>query len=1079
MRRNRVKIYGFLLLTAWAFSSLFPLGCGQAPTSRIPSRARWHNNQGVVYMDQHNYTRAKTEFEKAIGLVPHYATGHANLGIAYYSLGKYDSATVALQTSLQHDPALLQAHYTLGLILNAQGKDHKRALQALETVARTDPDDPHLLYYMGQVRAKLGQADAAVADLRRAISMDQYNVSAYYALANQFRRMNRRQEWRETLQTFNNLSQAGHQGVSSSYQGQGRYAEAVTDVSGANPAQDDAGVPFSFAPAVLLDDLPATVTSATATDWDGDGSTDLLVLDGQLLCYRNDGSSLTLDPSAQPVLPPDMAPTHVLAADFDNNGDIDLVFSGRQLLYMMAGESGRWEAPIPLQQAAQRAFAADVDHDGDLDLLVSTAAGSRLLTNDGRGEFTDFTTEAALDEAVSAQQIIFSDFDNDRDIDFFILGREKIQLFTNNRDGTFTDVAAAAGLSSVKPAIDICVEDFDQDQDMDLCLLDAGGTLTLYANQEGNQFTPGPPITAPVDGAYGLRPVDLDNDGDLDLAIFGANGIRLLAHRADRFHLEDPILLQGREIGQLLCRDFDGDGRTDLWSDGHLLRNQTEAGHWIKVAAQGLGSNRQAIGSKVEVKTVNRLQKQEIRDGEPLTFGLATADSVEFVRILWPGGVRQTELATSAGQTLSLAELDRKGTSCPIVYAWDGERFRFVSDINGGAIIGYLLAPNQYNTPDTDEYIRLGKIAPRDGRYIVKMANHLEEVIYADALQLIAVDHPRGVDIYPNERLLSVPPYPPFDIYPLENLHLPKVVSDHRGRDILPQLTAVDDIWYDDFELTDIHGFAREYSITLDLGDLERNRHPVLLAYGWVDYAHSTSNWAAYQRGLSLYPPRVEVPDDEGNWVEVCSDMGTPAGLPKHMLFDLQNLFLSDDYRLRITTNSAVYWDQFLVGTRADVPTEIHRLSPTSGDLRWRGYPEHTAVNGTFAFRYHYDRLQFEAPWGTHGGSFTRLGPVDELVGQVDDRFAIMFHGDELTVEFAAAALPPLKPGWERSFLLYSDGFGKDMDFHSAHSQSVEPLPFHNMSSYPYPAGETYPQTQAHLDYLLDYNTRGVKGYYQ
>ena len=1079
MRRNRVKIYGFLLLAGWTFFSLLPIGCSQTPTSRIPSRARWHNNQGVVYMDQHNYTRAKTEFERAIGLVPHYAIGHANLGIAYYSLGKYDSASVALQTSLQHDPALLQAHYTLGLILNAQGKNHERALQALETVARTDPDDPHLLYYTGQVRAKLGQSDAAIADLHRAISMDQYNVSAYYALANQYRRMNRHQEWRETLETFNDLSQAGHQGVSSSYQGQGMYAEAVTDVSGANPAQDDAGAPFAFAPEALLDGFPVANPSATAADWDGDGDTDLLVLDNRLLCYRNDGSSLILDASAQPALPPDMAPKHVLAADFDNNGHIDLVFSGRQLLYMSAGASGRWEAQLSLQQPTQRAFAADVDHDGDLDLLVSTEAGSRLWTNDGRGAFTDFTTEAALEGAVSALQVLFSDFDNDRDIDFFILGREQIQLFTNNRDGTFTDVAATVGLSSIEPAIAICVEDFDQDQYMDLCLLNADGNLILYVNREGGQFAPAPSISVPLNEARGLRPVDLDNDGDLDLALFGSSGIRLLSRRADRFHLEDPILLQGRDVGQLLCRDFDGDGRTDLWADGHLLRNQTEAGHWIKVVAQGLGSNRQAIGSKVEVKSVNRLQKQEVRDGEPLIFGLAAADSVEFVRILWPGGVRQTELATNAGQTLSLTELDRKGTSCPIVYAWDGERFRFVSDINGGAIIGYLLAPNEYNTPDSDEYIRLGKIAPRDGRYVVKLANQLEEVIYVDALQMVAVDHPNGVDIYPNERLLSAPPYPSFDIYPLESLQPPKVAFDDRGRDILPQLTGVDDVWYDSFELIDIHGFARDYSITLDLGDLEQNRHPVLLAYGWVDYAHSTSNWAASQRGLGLYPPRVEVPDGEGNWVEICTDMGTPAGLPKHMLFDLRNLFLSDDYRLRITTNAAVYWDQFLVGTRANVPTEVHRFSPTSGDLRWRGYPEHTSVNGTFAFRYHYDRLQLEAPWGTHGGSFTRLGPVDELVRQVDDRFAIMFHGDELTVEFDAAALPPIKPGWDRSFLLYSDGFGKDMDFHSAHSQSVEPLPFHGMSSYPYPAEEAYPQTQAHLDYLLEYNTRGVKGYYQ
>ena len=56
--------------------------------TKIPSRARWHNNQGVVYMDQHNYTRGRNEFEKAIALFPSYAVAHANLGISLYSLGK-------------------------------------------------------------------------------------------------------------------------------------------------------------------------------------------------------------------------------------------------------------------------------------------------------------------------------------------------------------------------------------------------------------------------------------------------------------------------------------------------------------------------------------------------------------------------------------------------------------------------------------------------------------------------------------------------------------------------------------------------------------------------------------------------------------------------------------------------------------------------------------------------------------------------------------------------------------------------------------------------------------------------------
>ena len=1079
MRAKQVKIFasmaGFFLA---GLSLFFQQGCADAPVDRITPRARWHNNQGVVYMDQHNYTRARSEFARSIELVSTYAIGHANLGIAYYSLGKYDSAAVALQAALGHDPSLLQAHYTLGLIYNAQGKEHEKALQALEEVAKIDPDDPQVLYYLGQVKAKLGQSEEAIAALLQAIRMDPYNISAYYALANQYRRLDRKQEWREALQTFNRLSQAGHQGVSSSYQGQGMYAEAVIDASGANAALDDAGPPLTFS-ADRFADLPTGIRYATAADWDDDGDADLLLLADGLLAYRNDGNPSALGKAVEPALPPELAPVHVLATDYDNDGDADLVLSGRQVLLLTAEAPGQWGSPRLLEQSSRRAFAADVDHDGDLDLLIAADRGSRLWSNDGLGEFTDITEQAGLTAAHSARRAVFSDFDDDRDIDFFILAEEGVQLFTNNRDGTFADVAQSLGLNASGSWSDMEVEDTDQDGFMDLLLLTPGGELSLYANREGRQFALQPSISIPLESASGLATADLDADGDLDLFAFGRGGIRLLTHRKGRFDVDDQVLLEGRGVEYALPLDWDADGRTDLFAAGQLLRNQTAGGSWIRIVAHGQGSNRDAIGAKVEVKTINRLQKQEVRTRGALTFGLAGTDSVEFVRILWPGGVRQTELATRAGQTLSLTELDRKGTSCPIVYAWDGERFRFVSDINGGAIIGYLVAPGQYNTPDTDEYLRLGKIAPKDGYYTLKLANQLEEVIFVDALHLLAVDHSPDVDIFPNERLLTAPPYPEFTIYPLRNLRPLGGAADHHGQNILPHFSRVDDDWYDGFARTDIHGFAEEFSLVLDLGDLSRDPHPVLLAYGWVDYAHSTSNWAAAQRGWSLYPPRVEVPGPDGTWIEVCADMGTPAGLPKHMLFDLQDLFPTTDYRLRITTNTAVYWDQFLVGTRDDGPVHVHRLSPNGGDLSWRGYPEHTAIEETFAFRYHYDRLQQEAPWGTHAGSFTRFGPVGELLDGVDDRFVIMFHGDELTVKFAAAAFPQPAPGLKRSFLLYSDGFGKDMDFHSAHSLTVEPLPFHGMSTYPYPATESYPQTQAHLDYLMEYNTRRVKGYYQ
>jgi hypothetical protein len=107
-------------------------------------------------------------------------------------------------------------------------------------------------------------------------------------------------------------------------------------------------------------------------------------------------------------------------------------------------------------------------------------------------------------------------------------------------------------------------------------------------------------------------------------------------------------------------------------------------------------------------------------------------------------------------------------------------------------------------------------------------------------------------------------------------------------------------------------------------------------------------------------------------------------------------------------------------------------------------------------------------------GLATRYGDVTQLLTAVDDRFVIFTGGDEVTIRFDATALPEVPPGWQRDFLFYSDGWEKDSDRNTVHGQTVEPLPFQGMSSYPYPASESYPQDQLHQDYLQHDNTRRI-----
>ena len=144
-----------------------------------------------------------------------------------------------------------------------------------------------------------------------------------------------------------------------------------------------------------------------------------------------------------------------------------------------------------------------------------------------------------------------------------------------------------------------------------------------------------------------------------------------------------------------------------------------------------------------------------------------------------------------------------------------------------------------------------------------------------------------------------------------------------------------------------------------------------------------------------------------------------------------------------------------------------------SGDLHFRGFSRATidpARKQPESFDYQV--ASATSMWNPTPGNYTRYGPVGDLLREVDDRLAILGSGDEIRMRFAASGLPALPAGWTRDYLLLVDGWAKDADANTAFSQSVLPLPFHAMSRYPYPAGERYPDDEAHRAYAREYLTR-------
>ncbi|MBI3652817.1 MAG: VCBS repeat-containing protein [Acidobacteria bacterium] len=831
---------------------------------------------------------------------------------------------------------------------------------------------------------------------------------------------------------------------------------------------------------------------AVAGDYDNDGKPDLLVLRyGACALYHNDGNGKFSDATATAEIPNYAYLAQAVAlVDVDHDGDLDIFIAGF--------------ADLTKVKSADQAKASLVIPDDFAN------APNLLLRNNGNGKFTDISKTANVATANGhAIAIVPTDFNNRRDVDLLVVNQDAAPtLFSNLRDYTFRDVAADVGLNLAGRITCVAAGDFNKDSFTDFFFGTAQGA-GIFAVSDGKSRYAMVAAPAATESAQAAQFVDYDNDGLLDLAIFTTRGLRVFRNLgnkwtdvSDRAIARDAIATSSTPRA-VVAGDVDSDGDTDFMIRGasgelkFIRNNGGNRNSSLRVQLAGRISNRSGIGCKLEMRAGSLSQKLETYSTSPAPcpsdnlFGLGKRPSVDAVRVLWPSGNLQAEvdlapLATPRSpearknaplaQSIKIEEVDRKPSSCPYLYTWNGERFEFVTDFMGGGEMGYWESPTARNHPDPDEYVRIpeGKLKPRHGRYELRVTNELEEVLYVDRFQLVAVAHPADVEVYPNEGMVN-PPLPPFKLYKTRHAHLPVSAFDDKGNDVLDRLAKLDRRYPDDFQLHHIRGYAEEHTLTLDLGK-PGDGQTLLLMTAWTDYAFSSDNVAASQSGLSMTPPYLQVKDAQGNWQTVIADMGIPVGRPQTVTVDLTGKFLTDNREVRIVTNMRIYWDQILVDTSSgDFPAQITRLNPLTAELHWRGFSKEVTPDGREPFGYDYDKVSVVSPWKTFAGRYTREGEVRELVNQTDDMFVVSRPGDEIAVSFDAKRLPPLPTGWKRTFLFYADGFSKEMDINSASPDQVEPLPFHGMSGYPYPVSESYPMTAARRNYLKRYNTRVVR----
>jgi hypothetical protein len=231
---------------------------------------------------------------------------------------------------------------------------------------------------------------------------------------------------------------------------------------------------------------------------------------------------------------------------------------------------------------------------------------------------------------------------------------------------------------------------------------------------------------------------------------------------------------------------------------------------------------------------------------------------------------------------------------------------------------------------------------------------------------------------------------------------------------------------------------------------------------------------AAQESKAGLIPPYLQVKDVTGAWRTVIEDMGMPDGKPKTIAVDLTGKFLTADRHVRIVTNICVYWDEIFLSESSAAPEVRQTAIPVlSADVGFRGFSaSRIDAERKQPEQFFYAMSTALSYWNPTPGNYTRYGDVRALLADVDDQYVVMGSGDEIRLRLNARALPPVAEGWTREYLLKVDGWAKDRDANTAFSQSVEPLPFHAMSAYPYKAVEHYPGDAAHQDYLRNYNIR-------
>ena len=866
---------------------------------------------------------------------------------------------------------------------------------------------------------------------------------------------------------------------------------------------NEGGGRFTDATAAAGLDRADADLGCAAADFNNDELPDLLITgaDGVRL-FRNAGGSKFEDVTAAARL--DRLKGVYLGAcwlDVDQDGDLDLVLAcyadnPEAALSGLRGDGGPGCGVVLFLNVGEAPPALPDENQKPLTVAFRAHDPDGLVPS---GPFISF---------------VASDVDADRDVDFVLLADNAAPAVVLN-DRLLRFHRAEGSIAPAARWNGGLVLDADRDGRFDLFLVAADNSPSLLLGRRAKPGSkPADWFAAGETNAPALaqaQAVDVDLDGwtdvvglssDRQAVLLHNEGGGKLTHKPDAFGGDLPA-----DLWAVAAADIDGDCAPDLllWSEaeGLQLRRSRGNGHravrleltGLRKSGKSLRTNADGIGCVVIVQAGRvwpSVENTTLTAGLgqsrlPLLLGIGRNDKPEAVRIFWPDGMPQAELEISACELARISEANRKIVSCPALLVWDGRRFDFVTDFLGAGSMGELAGDGSVRPPRPEESVKIepGRMVPKDGQYFIKIAEPMDEVLYLDRLQLLVIDHPAGVSVYPDERFAISGPPPSQELLVFKERTFPVRARDHRGTDVTELVRTRDRRAVDGFAVRSWLGYAEEHALELDFGErgpAAKGERLFLCLAGWTEYPYPESIYAATQAGVPLLTPVLEQRGDDGTWHRL-GELGFPAGLPRVMTREVTGLLRpAKRCVLRIRTNMQVYWDQVYLAPLAENPApdkpgkvRVTPLGVAGADLRHRGFMKEVLPGGKGPVGY--DDSQTERVEVTRWrGRFTRTGDVTELLRADDDRFVLCGPGDEIIARFDAKSLPPLPDGWERSFVLKTWGYCKDPSPFTRTGGQVEPLPFRGMGDYAAEPAAQQAADAAREEYRRRWNTRPPGG---